>query len=259
MPVLAGHRGIGNPWTVTLGIPEESIPAIQYAAAHHADIVEGDASVSGPDANGRRTMFMHHDPDLDRTTNGTGLTNKRPWSYIKTRWLEIPVDINNNNDFDNTDVHPPSFRQWLEAAKATGKRVFVELKGPDWTSTQIKKYTDEVKRQGMVGRVITAGSETKLSHVKSMMVTGKRSWGVSHYPSASKVRSVVGSGYATIRLAEAEANPSYLRALQTAGVDVFLWTLDNANHYKRALPLGAYGWFCDNTNDAWQWLQEHSA
>ena len=68
MPILAGHRGIGNPWTVTLKIPEESIPAIEYAAAHHADIVEGDTQIT---RDGK--MVMMHDDSIDRTTSRTGL------------------------------------------------------------------------------------------------------------------------------------------------------------------------------------------
>jgi glycerophosphoryl diester phosphodiesterase len=258
-PSLIGHRGVGDPWTAELGIPEQSIPAIQWAAAHHADIVEGDAQVSGPDSSGNRTMYMMHDKTLDRTTNGTGGSNTRPWSYISARWLEVPIDKNGNGDPDNTDQHPPSFRSWLAAAKATGKLVFVELKGPYWTKTQVKKYVDEIARQGMQSKVITAGGETKLSYFKSYS-SGARSWSVGHIPSTTKVKSVAGStGYATIELSVAEKNATYVTNLQTAGIKVLVYTLDKPSHYARALPLGAKGWMCDNTDDAWKWLQANGA
>lgn len=252
MPVLAGHRGIGNPWTVTLRIPEESIPAIQYATAHHADILEGDVSVTSDNK-----MVMMHDESLDRTTNKTGLVRLHTLSYITDAWLEIPVDNNNNNDYDNTPYHPPSAKTWLANAKITNKTVFMELKGSGWGFAQVGRYNRMLTDLGMASRVITAGSETKLTYFKTLNPNGRRSWGVSTYPKVAKVLSVVGrAGYATLRLIEAEANPSYLRNLQAAGVRVFLWTLDNAGHYQRALRLGAYGWFCDNTDDAWNWLQE---
>lgn len=255
MPVLAGHRGIGNPWTVTLGIPEESIPAIQYAATHHADILEGDVSVTSDNK-----MVMMHDESLGRTTNRTGLVRLHSLDYITDAWLELPVDKDGNNNNDNTNVHPPTAKAWLTAAKSTGKTAFMELKGSGWSPSQVGRYNNMVKELGMSSKVITAGGEAKLAYFKAINPTGKRSWGVGNYPRVAKVKQVVGiGGYATLRLIEAEANPSYLKALQAAGIKVFLWTLDNANHYTRALPLGAYGWFCDNTNDAWTWLQEHSA
>lgn len=253
LPILAGHRGIGNPWTRILGLPENSIPAIEYAAAHHAHTLEGDVSVTSD-----WRMVMMHDESIDRTTSRKGLVRERSLTYITEAALEIPQDLNNNGNYDNTEWSPPSARAWLKAAKATGKKVFMELKGEGWTKAQVGRYNDMVKELGMSAKVITAGGEAKLSYFKYYNSTGKRSWGVGRYPSVRKVKEVVGSGYATLRLIEAEANPSYLKALQTAGIDVFLWTLDNANHYERALRLGAYGWFCDNTEDAWIWLQEHA-
>ena len=258
-PTLIGHRGIGDPWTAQLRIPEQSIPAIQWAAAHHADIVEGDVQVSGPDSAGRRTMYMMHDATLDRTTNGTGGSNTRPWSYISARWLEIPVDTDGNGNADNTNYHPPSFRSWLRAAKATGKLVFVQFGGSYWTKAQVKKYVDEIAAQGMSSRVITAGSETKLSYFRTYS-SGKRSFAVSQLPSVTKVKSVAGStGYATIALSVAEKNRSYIESLQSAGIKVLVWTLDDASHYARALPLGADGWMFDNTQDAWEWLEANGA
>ena len=160
MPILAGHRGIGNPWTVTLNIPEESIPAIEYAAAHHADIVEGDAQIT---SDGK--MVMMHDESIDRTTSRTGLVKDRSLAYIKEAWLEIPIDANNNQDFDNTPYHPPSLNQWMAAAKRTGKRIFIELKG-GWDAAQIRRYVNLLKTYGVTSRTITAGSERELESIQ---------------------------------------------------------------------------------------------
>lgn len=263
-PTLVGHRGIGLPWTGELRIPENSIPAIQWAAEHHADIVEGDVQVSAAtstDPGG--TMFMMHDtgPDgLNRTTNGTGDPTKRPWSYIKERWLEIPIDTDGNGDPDNTTHRPPPFRAWLAAAKATGKLVFVELKGGDaWSASEVRRAINEIKNQGMTDRVILAASESDIATAKSAGYK-KLSWGVDPSKSTTKIKSVVGAGgYATMRLTEAEANPAYVQKLNDAGLKVFLWTLTRDEHYARALPFGVYGWMCNNTEDAWTWLQEHGA
>lgn len=255
-PVLVGHRGIGDPWTAKLKIPEESVPAIEWAAKHHANILEGDAQVSGPDASGNRVMYMMHDDHLDRTTNGDGGSNARPWTYIRDLRLELPVDADGNKNPDNTPYHPPSLRTWLAAAKETGKRVFCELKGP-WSEANIKKYADELREQNMTSRVITASGETRLSYFRKYSI-GARSWSVGHLPSVNEVLNVVGGGgYATVSLPVAEQAPGYVRSLQDRGIKVFVYTLDGPKHYGRAAVLGAYGWFCDNTNDAWSWLEEN--
>lgn len=259
-PILVGHRGIGNPWCAVLNIGEQSIPAITYAATHHADIVEGDVQRSSDG-----TMFMMHDTGpkgLERTTNGTGDPVKRPWTYTSKLKLEIVgIDNNGNGDPDNLPYGPPTFRSWLAAAKATGKTVFVELKnGPEWSAAEIREdYWAEVKRQGMTNRVITGASESDIATLKSAGAR-KLSWGVQHHASANRIKGVVGAGgYVTTRLTEAEAHPDWLKSLKAADIKVFLWTLTREAHYARALPFGVYGWFCNNTDDAWTWLQEHAA
>lgn len=254
-PILFGHRGIGDPWCAQLRIPEESIPAIQYAAAHHADVLEGDVQNS---ADG--VMFMMHDETLDRTTNGNGSSTGRTWPYIKERWLELPIDVDGNGDMDNTRFRPPSFRAWLATVKATEKSAFTELKnGPMWSASEVRQYWSEVKRQGMEDLVIVGASEADLATVKA--AGAKRlSWGVNHTKSAERIKKVVGShGYVTTRLTEVEAHPVWYQGLRDAGIRVCLWTLTRDTHYARALPFGAYGWFCNNTDDAWTWLQEHGA
>ena len=254
-PTLVGHRGIGDPWTAELRIPEQSIPAIRWAAEHHADVVEGDVQNSSDGV-----MYMMHDETLDRTTNGTGSSTGRSWTYIKARWLEVPVDTDGNGDPDNTAYHPPSFRSWLGACKATGKVCFIELKnGSEWSASEVREFFAEVKRQGMQDRAIVSASESDISTLKGVGAK-KLSWGVDYTKSVTKIKSVVGAtGYATMRLTEAEAHPDYVRSLNAAGIRVFLWTLTRDEHYARALPFGVYGWMCNNTDDAWTWLQEHGA
>ena len=52
--------------------------------------------------------------------------------------------------------------------------------------------------------MITEGSETKLSYFRSYS-SGARVWSASHYPSASKVKSV--ASYATISLTARRSQP----------------------------------------------------
>jgi hypothetical protein len=43
------------------------------------------------------------------------------------------------------------------------------------------------------------------------------------------------------------------------GVKVFIYTLDRAEEYENALALGAYGWVCDEVDEAAEWLQNNGA
>jgi glycerophosphoryl diester phosphodiesterase len=258
LPKLVAHRGIGNPYTVALAIPENSIPAIQYSATHGAFMLECDVQVSGKSSSGSRTMFIMHDELLDRTTNGSGITNERPWSYIKERWLEIPRDLDGNGDNDNTTVRVPTLNDWLKAGKATGLSLHIELKGALWTEAQVKKFADAVKSQGLESKSIISGGATKLGYAKKYLPGAARSYSVNEFPSIETVKKVVGSmGYAPISLPAAEKSPTYVKNLQASGIRVLVYTLDTASHYKRALPFNFYGWMCDSVENAASWLAAH--
>lgn len=82
--VLVAHRGVAGAKQVELNIPENSIPAWQWAIDNCANIVDLDAQNA---ADGYAVM---HDATLNRTTNGTGYVKDRTLSYIKSLYLELP-------------------------------------------------------------------------------------------------------------------------------------------------------------------------
>ncbi|KAF9094320.1 hypothetical protein BGX27_001473 [Mortierella sp. AM989] len=66
------RRGASEQW------PENSILSMAQAIKDGADGLEGDLHLT---ADGE--IIVMHDPSLDRTTNGTGMVNSRPWhGYI---------------------------------------------------------------------------------------------------------------------------------------------------------------------------------
>ena len=132
--LLTAHRGIGNSAT----IPENTIPAFEYAAEHGADIVEFDVQLS---SDGK--MVVIHDKTLNRTTDCTGYVKERTLAYIKAC------------DTEPAGSHPPSFRQVLTYLKGTDLEIRAELKGT-WTSSQVQKFVNEVKLQGLTSRTIVA-------------------------------------------------------------------------------------------------------
>jgi hypothetical protein len=137
---------------------------------------------------------------------------------------------------------------------------FTELKnGPEWSASEVREYWAEVKRQGMQDRVIVGGSESDLATVKSLGAKHLSS-GSAADKSLAHLRSLVGPhGYSTVPLTVAEAHPDWVKGLVAGGINVMLWTLTRADHYARAMALDVPYWFCNNVDDAYSWLQEHSA
>ena len=116
--VLVAHRGVGTTTQVDYGFAEESLPAFDWAVDNGADIVDFDAQVTSDNQ-----LVVMHDETLNRTTNCTGEIRKRTLPYIKKCWMELPIDRNGNGDDDNTDYHPPSVSQALDALKDRKSRM----------------------------------------------------------------------------------------------------------------------------------------
>ncbi len=71
--LLAGHRG-----NCTHG-PENTMAAFEQALSYGVDMIETDIHMSKDG-----TLFLIHDPTLDRTTNGTGFTHETTWTQLKS-------------------------------------------------------------------------------------------------------------------------------------------------------------------------------
>lgn len=113
-----------------------------------ANIVDLDAQNA---ADGYAVM---HDATLNRTTNGTGYVKYRTLSYIKSLYLELPVDRDGNGNDDNTPYHPPSLNQALDFLKdkvdcdGNPIKIALEMKGGGWTQAKVTRLADVLKSKG---------------------------------------------------------------------------------------------------------------
>jgi len=79
----AGNRSLRRPWVIghrgAMGhAPENTLASFALALALGADAVECDVHLSRD-----RRLVVIHDESLDRTTSGTGLVGKSPWSALR--------------------------------------------------------------------------------------------------------------------------------------------------------------------------------
>jgi glycerophosphoryl diester phosphodiesterase len=78
-PIVVAHRG------ASVEQPENTLPAFEAAIAAGADAVEFDVRIT---ADG--VAVVMHDPDVSRTTDGTGLVGELTLSDIRRLQIELP-------------------------------------------------------------------------------------------------------------------------------------------------------------------------
>jgi glycerophosphoryl diester phosphodiesterase len=230
-PLLTAHRGIGNSVT----IPENTIPAFEYAAEHGADIVEFDVQLS---SDGE--MVVIHDQALNRTTTDcTGNVKDRTLAYI------------NACDTEPAGSHPPSFRQALTYLKGTDLRIRAELKGT-WTSSQVQEFVNELKVQGLTSRTIVASfSRTNLTYAKTHAPYLQRAYSYDGpTPTAATIKKY-GSIYIPLL---ANITAAQVSSLKAAGVTVHVRLGDSPEDYAAMQSTGALVWVVQDVADAGEWL-----
>jgi glycerophosphoryl diester phosphodiesterase len=229
-PLLTAHRGIGDSAT----IPENTIPAFEYAAEQGADIVEFDVQLS---ADGE--MVVIHDETLSRTTDCTGYVKDRTLAYI------------NACDSEPAGSQPPSFRQALTYLKGTDLKMRAELKGT-WTSSHVQEFVNELELQGLTSRTIVASfSTTNLSYARTHAPSLQRAYAYDGpTPTAATIKKY-GSIYIPLL---ANISAAQVSSLKAAGVTVHVRLGDSPEDFAAMQRTGASVWVVQDVADAREWL-----
>ena len=132
--LVVAHRGAHD---IT---PENSIPAIERAAALGAIAVELDVRRT---SDGRYVLM--HDETLDRTTSGTGRVDETDFDTFRSLRLRT-------TDGRLTDQPAPTFAEALDAAK---DRIWVMIDSKVDKPEDIRAIADIVAEKGMGAQIIT--------------------------------------------------------------------------------------------------------
>ena len=261
--VLVAHRGVGTSTQVKYNLVEESLPAFDWAVRNGADIIDFDAQVTSDDQ-----LVVMHDDTLNRTTNCTGGVRQRTLPYIKKCWMELPIDRNGNGDPDNTDYHPPSVSQALDALKnrvdSHGQpiKIDIELKGPYWTQSTVNYLRDKLQSRGMLTQRVNvhAFSFTRAQYLVNAGIPN-RGYAVptaGPLPTVTKAKQYGDNIFVQYGLANAsEANVAKVKEYSAKGLKVWIFTMDTDGEYKKALDLGdVYAWQVDDLKTAQAYLKQ---
>jgi glycerophosphoryl diester phosphodiesterase len=261
--VLVAHRGVGTSTQVKYGFAEESLPAFDWAVDNGADIVDFDAQVTSDNQ-----LVVMHDDTLNRTTNCTGGVRQRTLPYIKKCWMELPIDRNGNGDPDNTDYHPPSVSQALDALKnrvgpdGQPMKIDIELKGSYWTQSTVNFLRDKLSSRGMLTQRVSvhAFSFTRAQYIVNAGIPN-RGYAVptdGPLPSVATAKKYGGNIFVQYALANASAaNTARVKEYSAAGLKVWIFTMDRDPEYDAALRLGdVYAWQVDDLLTAQDYIEE---
>lgn len=260
--ILVAHRGFGGAAQIKYNVPENSVAAWDKAI----DLAEAMIYVDMDGRNAKNGMIVMHDSTLNRTTN---VSDKKKYyvkdqtlSFIKSRFLELPIDRDGNGNDDNTPYHPPSVNQafaHLAGKKINGQSVKItfEAKGGGWTQTQVNKLASTATKNGISLSKILFHSfdKTVVGYGKNAGFTNRAYVIDGTPPSAAEILKYASTAFVRIDNITAAKVDEY----HSYGIDVAVWTLNTEAEYNDALNIEADIWICDDVKEAQDKLAEVGA
>jgi glycerophosphoryl diester phosphodiesterase len=220
-PIPFAHRGGASDH------PENTMPAFQHAVDLGYTYLETDVH-----ATSDGVLVAFHDDSLDRTTDRTGTINDLPWSEVRTARVDGREPI-------------PLFEDLMEQFPRS--RINIDCKA----NSGVDALIASLKRLNCLDRVLVGGfSDARLRSFRSefgdalctsfgpqqiaaLRFRGRVPWGgeVAQVP--------VRQGRLTI------VNESFVVRAHRRGLQVHVWTIDDADEMHRLLDLGVDGLMTD--------------
>lgn len=224
-PLVIAHRGASGT------APENTLAAFRRAVACGADMVELDVQLT---LDGE--VVVVHDFTLDRTTDGTGTVGAS--SLAEIRRLDAGAWF--GNAFRGEAV--PTLGEVLGAV---GLPVNVELKPVGDQGLEARTLT-VVRAAGALGRVVFSsfdpGALERLRALSSEADIGILCDGPPG-PAAMRLAGRVGARALHVR--KDGATPEAFALARAAGLQIRVWTVNEAGEFERLAAAGARGVFTD--------------
>lgn len=235
---IAAHRGGAALW------PENSILAFRNAAQLCVDYVEFDVH---PTRDG--TLVVHHDPVLDRMTDGIGRLNSKTFAELSKLTIK-----------GTTDGRIPLFSEVVEIFRPTPIALRVELKA----DADLCPYpnleaavTSELDALGMMKRtVITSFYVDTLLRLRALAQPRNLIWLVKKllFAQVGGIETVLKiarlKGIEEIALHQSVAGPEEARAARAAGIRLGAFAVNDEAAMHRMFDLGVTAFTSDRPDMA---------
>jgi glycerophosphoryl diester phosphodiesterase len=220
-PIAFAHRGGAS------DNPENTMPAFQHAVDLGYTYLETDVH-----ATRDGVLVAFHDDSLDRTTDRTGKINELPWSEVRTARVDGREPI-------------PLFEELME--QFPDARVNIDCKA----NSGVDALIASLKRLDCLDRVLVGGfSDARLRRfrtefgaslctsfgpvqIAALRCVGRVPWG------GEAAQVPVRQGRLTI------VTDGFVQRAHRLGLQVHVWTIDDAAEMHRLLDLGVDGLMTD--------------
>jgi len=242
-PRVFGHRGASGV------APENTLPSFALATALGADYLELDVH-----ATSDGEIVVLHDPLLDRTTNGEGPV--RTWRWRDVAALDAGWHFTHDGrsfPYRGQGVRVPRLAEVLAAHPA--QRFNIEIKQGD--PPIVAATLDVLRRAGALERTLLAAEHDDVMSAIRAAVGGAVATGMSVGDVVAFVDRLLRddwSGYAPPGAA-LQVPPAHegidivtaasVAAAHRAGLEVHVWTINEAAEIDRLLDLGVDGVMSD--------------
>lgn len=214
--VRIGHRGAAG------HAPENTLAAVRAGLALGVDFVEVDLQRT---RDGR--LVVMHDATVDRTTNGSGLVSDMTWEELRR--------------FDaGHGERVPSLEEVLEEARGRAG-VMLEVKAPG-IGPAVQRAVRAAKFEGPV--LYASFQHAELPAIRAADPQARTMALTVSVPDGG-VGFAHDAGATMVGLAHAFANAECVATLHAAGLEVFVYTVNEPAQIRRAIELGVEGVISD--------------
>jgi glycerophosphoryl diester phosphodiesterase len=217
-PKVIAHRGFPT------GHAENTIGAFRAALDVGADILETDVHLS---KDGQ--VIVAHDPDLSRVAGLPGLVSDYTASELAA------IDLGFGEGF-------PTLVEALEAFP--GAKFNIDVKLP----AVVDPFVGVVLQMNVHDRVLVASFDEESRSRAVSQLPGVVSSATSGHIIEGRLRSWLGLSGATWRMAL--VTPSFVRMVHQKGLEVHVWTINDARDMERLLEMGVDGIVTDRADIA---------
>ncbi|MEU4726118.1 glycerophosphodiester phosphodiesterase family protein [Nonomuraea dietziae] len=229
--VNVAHRG------ASAYAPENTIAALELADEQDADMVELDVQETRD-----HHLVLMHDTTLARTTDVEELFPHRgPWRVGDFTLAEIRrLDAGSWSSPDYRGEAVPTLGEALQAMSGSGVGLLLEIKAPRLYPGIESRVAEELRRNiSWPGRLVVQsfdwGSMRRFHRVMPEVQIG-----LLGTPSTGELAGLAGFA-AQINPPHHELTADYVRRVHGHGMEVFAWTVDDADIMRRLISYGVDG------------------
>lgn len=232
-PKAFAHRGASG------YAPELTLAAFQQALAINCDGIELDVQMLGDG-----TLIVFHDPEVSRTTNGSGSLSEHAISSIKKldagSWFNKAYPEKAHPEYAGLQV--PTLQEVCDFLKPHTQLLLIEIKSPElYPEDFVTKLYELVCLNGMEKRVRFLSFDIpSLRKIKALNVSMHTTL-LAYKDDPDPIETAYQAGADELGILYKIVTPSMIAAARQRNLVFSVWTVDQEEDIRRMIDLGIDG------------------